>query len=200
MSSFTSPVELAEYLFRRLHQVGVRSGLWRFQETTTSPLSIISRKRVLSWVGNCNELNAGSSPILSSIYLLLLTSRTGYAAGRIRTSERRLRPHHHLRSGRALRAQRRSRCLLRIRPFSPYSRHPFHSFPILLTPTPPHTRRRRFQRLLQHESTYLLCHGPTSPTLPLKKSPLSSTTLSKNAISRVDLSTSLSLPTSSPSK
>lgn len=52
------PINLVEYLYRRLHEVGVRSvhgvpGDYNLQALDYLP------KCGLSWAGNCNELNAG---------------------------------------------------------------------------------------------------------------------------------------------
>ncbi len=57
-SELKEPVDVAEYLFTRLHQLGIRSihglpGDYNLQALDYIP------KCGLNWVGNCNELNAG---------------------------------------------------------------------------------------------------------------------------------------------
>lgn len=52
------PVDVAEYLFRRLHEVGIRSVHGVPGDYNLSALDYIE-KCGLNWVGNCNELNAG---------------------------------------------------------------------------------------------------------------------------------------------
>ncbi|ORX97283.1 Thiamin diphosphate-binding protein [Clohesyomyces aquaticus] len=53
-----TPVDVAEYLFRRLHEVGVRSIHGLPGDYNLVALDYIP-KVGLNWVGNCNELNAG---------------------------------------------------------------------------------------------------------------------------------------------
>ncbi|KAF2195956.1 pyruvate decarboxylase [Delitschia confertaspora ATCC 74209] len=53
-----NPVDVAEYLFRRLHQVGVRSVHGLPGDYNLVALDYLP-KAGLHWVGNCNELNAG---------------------------------------------------------------------------------------------------------------------------------------------
>ncbi|PSN62756.1 pyruvate decarboxylase [Corynespora cassiicola Philippines] len=53
-----APVDVAEYLFRRLHEVGVRSIHGLPGDYNLVALDYIP-KVGLKWVGNCNELNAG---------------------------------------------------------------------------------------------------------------------------------------------
>jgi len=57
-SSLKKPIDVAEYLFTRLHQVGVRSVHGLPGDYNLVALDYIS-KSGLKWVGNCNELNAG---------------------------------------------------------------------------------------------------------------------------------------------
>lgn len=52
------PVDVAEYLFRRLHEVGIRSVHGVPGDYNLAVLDYLS-KCGLHWVGNCNELNAG---------------------------------------------------------------------------------------------------------------------------------------------
>jgi pyruvate decarboxylase len=53
-----TPIDVAEYLFRRLHEVGVRSVHGLPGDYNLVALDYIP-KAGLQWVGNCNELNAG---------------------------------------------------------------------------------------------------------------------------------------------
>jgi pyruvate decarboxylase len=57
-SELKSPVDVAEYLFTRLHQVGVRSVHGVPGDYNLVALDYIA-KVGLEWVGNVNELNAG---------------------------------------------------------------------------------------------------------------------------------------------
>ncbi|KAH8592241.1 thiamine diphosphate-binding protein [Bisporella sp. PMI_857] len=57
-SSLKSPVDVAEYLFTRLHQIGVRSVHGVPGDYNLVALDYIE-KNGLKWVGNVNELNAG---------------------------------------------------------------------------------------------------------------------------------------------
>ncbi|KAL1953142.1 hypothetical protein VTO42DRAFT_3556 [Malbranchea cinnamomea] len=54
----TNPVDVAEYLFTRLHQLGVRSVHGVPGDYNLAALDYLP-KCGLHWVGNCNELNAG---------------------------------------------------------------------------------------------------------------------------------------------
>jgi hypothetical protein len=62
-------VNIAEYLFTRLHQLGVKD-----LHGVPGDFNLIALDYVepcgINWVGNCNELNAGGSG-LSSLYGLL---------------------------------------------------------------------------------------------------------------------------------
>lgn len=53
-----NPMDLSEYLFRRLHEVGVRSVHGVPGDYNLAALDYLP-KCGLNWVGNCNELNAG---------------------------------------------------------------------------------------------------------------------------------------------
>ncbi|MCJ1236134.1 Pyruvate decarboxylase 1 [Varicellaria rhodocarpa] len=57
-SELKSPINVAEYLFRRLHEVGVRAVHGVPGDYNLVALDYIP-KAGLNWVGNCNELNAG---------------------------------------------------------------------------------------------------------------------------------------------
>ncbi|KAJ5287986.1 Pyruvate decarboxylase [Penicillium angulare] len=53
-----NPMDVAEYLFRRLHEVGIRAVHGVPGDYNLSALDYLP-KCGLDWVGNCNELNAG---------------------------------------------------------------------------------------------------------------------------------------------
>lgn len=53
-----NPMDVAEYLFRRLHEVGIRSLHGVPGDYNLVALDYLP-KCGLHWVGNCNELNAG---------------------------------------------------------------------------------------------------------------------------------------------
>lgn len=55
-----NPIDVAEYLFKRLHEVGVRAVHGVPGDYNLAALDYLS-KCDLNWVGNCNELNAGMS-------------------------------------------------------------------------------------------------------------------------------------------
>ena len=57
-SALKSPVDVAEYLFTRLHLIGVRSIHGVPGDFNLVALDYIPNVG-LKWVGNCNELNAG---------------------------------------------------------------------------------------------------------------------------------------------
>jgi pyruvate decarboxylase len=57
-SELKSPVVIAEYLFTRLHQIGVRSVHGVPGDYNLVALDYIPSAG-LKWVGNVNELNAG---------------------------------------------------------------------------------------------------------------------------------------------
>lgn len=54
-----NPVDLTEYLFRRLHEVGIRAVHGVAGDYNLAALDYLP-KCGLDWVGNCNELNAGT--------------------------------------------------------------------------------------------------------------------------------------------
>lgn len=58
-SALKTPIDVAEYLFTRLHQVGVRSVHGVPGDYNLVALDYIP-KSGLKWVGNVNELNAGT--------------------------------------------------------------------------------------------------------------------------------------------
>lgn len=55
-----NPMDVAEYLFRRLREVGIRSVHGLPGDYNLAALDYLP-KCDLSWVGNCNELNAGKT-------------------------------------------------------------------------------------------------------------------------------------------
>ncbi len=57
-SALQSPIDIAEYLFRRLKQVGVNSCHGVPGDYNLVALDYVPRCGI-NWVGNCNELNAG---------------------------------------------------------------------------------------------------------------------------------------------
>lgn len=59
-AALKSPIDVAEYLFTRLHQIGVRSVHGVPGDFNLVALDYIPQAG-LKWVGNCNELNAGKS-------------------------------------------------------------------------------------------------------------------------------------------
>ena len=59
-SELRSPIDLAEYLFRRLQELGVHAIHGVPGDYNLVALDYIP-KLGLNWVGNCNELNAGRS-------------------------------------------------------------------------------------------------------------------------------------------
>lgn len=58
-SQLETPIDLAEYLFRRLNQVGVQAVHGVPGDYNLTALDYVSQAG-LTWVGNCNELNAGT--------------------------------------------------------------------------------------------------------------------------------------------
>lgn len=54
-----NPMDLTEYLFRRLHEVGIRAVHGVAGDYNLTALDYLP-KCGLDWVGNCNELNAGT--------------------------------------------------------------------------------------------------------------------------------------------
>ena len=58
INALKSPIDIGEYLFTRLHQVGVRSVHGVPGDYNLVALDYIP-KTGLNWVGNVNELNAG---------------------------------------------------------------------------------------------------------------------------------------------
>jgi pyruvate decarboxylase len=60
-AALKTPVDVAEYLFTRLHQIGVRSVHGVPGDYNLVALDYLD-KAGLKWVGNVNELNAGELP------------------------------------------------------------------------------------------------------------------------------------------
>lgn len=62
VQNLKQPVDVAEYLFRRLHEVGVRSVHGVPGDYNLVALDYLPACG-LKWVGSVNELNAGKQPI-----------------------------------------------------------------------------------------------------------------------------------------
>ena len=60
-----NPVDVAEYLFRRLREVGIRSLHGLPGDYNLVALDYLP-KCDLNWVGNCNELNAGKTDLTTN--------------------------------------------------------------------------------------------------------------------------------------
>ena len=60
MSGKTTEISVGAYLFKRLHEFGVR-GVHGVPGDFNLALIDLLDENGLYWVGNCNELNAGSS-------------------------------------------------------------------------------------------------------------------------------------------
>lgn len=58
VDNLTAPVDVAEYLFRRLHEIGVRSVHGVPGDYNLVALDYLPKAN-LRWVGSVNELNAG---------------------------------------------------------------------------------------------------------------------------------------------
>lgn len=58
MPGLTKPVAVSEYLFRRLHEIGIRSVHGLPGDFNLVALDYVP-KAGLKWVGSVNELNAG---------------------------------------------------------------------------------------------------------------------------------------------
>ena len=76
ISALRKPVSVVEYLYRRLHELGVRSVHGVPGDYNLVALDYLPNCG-LNWVGNCNELNAGMAELTSEI----MSHRSlGYAA------------------------------------------------------------------------------------------------------------------------
>lgn len=62
LDSLEEPVDVAKYLFTRLHQVGIRSVHGLPGDYNLASLDYVPECG-LKWVGNVNELNAGESSL-----------------------------------------------------------------------------------------------------------------------------------------
>ncbi len=67
-SELRSPVDVAEYLFTRLYQVGVRSVHGVPGDYNLAALDYVENAG-LKWVGSVNELNAGEQVAVSILHL-----------------------------------------------------------------------------------------------------------------------------------
>lgn len=65
------PVDVAQYLFTRLHQIGVRSVHGVPGDYNLVALDYLPEAG-LNWAGSVNELNAGEPPLLTDIRLYTL--------------------------------------------------------------------------------------------------------------------------------
>jgi pyruvate decarboxylase len=61
----SSSIRIVEYLFRRLHQLGIRALHGVPGDFNLTALDYVE-KCGLEWVGNANELNAGLSRLLNT--------------------------------------------------------------------------------------------------------------------------------------
>lgn len=61
-SELRQPIDVAEYLFRRLHELGIRSVHGVPGDYNLVALDYLP-KAGLQWVGNVNELNAGTGEV-----------------------------------------------------------------------------------------------------------------------------------------
>ncbi|KAH0550910.1 hypothetical protein GP486_007726 [Trichoglossum hirsutum] len=66
-SALKNPLDLAEYLFRRVRELGVRSVHGVPGDYNLAALDYIP-KVGLNWVGNCNELNAGDFNVFANMF------------------------------------------------------------------------------------------------------------------------------------
>lgn len=67
------PVDVAEHLFRRLYEIGIRSVHGLPGDYNLMSLDYIP-KTGLQWVGNVNALNAGKAPLDGTFFLSMLKS------------------------------------------------------------------------------------------------------------------------------
>lgn len=70
VDSLKKPITVSEYLFRRLHEVGVRSVHGVPGDYNLVALDYLP-KAGLNWVGSVNELNAGPSLIVLVLTMCL---------------------------------------------------------------------------------------------------------------------------------
>jgi len=68
-------MDLAEYLFRRVHELGVRGVHGVPGDYNLAVLDYVS-KAGLNWIGNCNELNAGK--LLFCLFFFLIPTYPWY--------------------------------------------------------------------------------------------------------------------------
>lgn len=67
LDSLEEPVDVAKYLFTRLHQVGIKSVHGLPGDYNLASLDYVSDCG-LRWVGNVNELNAGGCGLLGQVF------------------------------------------------------------------------------------------------------------------------------------
>jgi hypothetical protein len=78
-SALKTPVDVAQYLFTRLHQMGVRSVHGVPGDYNLVALDYID-KTGLKWVGSVNELNAGKCSFLSRQFKTVPIARDPWIA------------------------------------------------------------------------------------------------------------------------
>ena len=110
-----NPMDVAEYLFRRLHEVGIRAIHGVPGDYNLAALDYLP-KCGLDWVGNCNELNAGMTYYIIWMVLDGLSSDNICPFDRLRRGwlcahKGNQRPSYHVRCWRVVRAQRNRRCI-----------------------------------------------------------------------------------------
>jgi len=124
-SELRQPIDVAEYLFQRLHEVGVRSVHGVPGDYNLVALDYVP-KAGLNWVGNVNELNAGIWR-LPRITVDAIAQRLSdrLCCGRICESQGNLGHSHNFRCWRAFGRQRTGWCVFGIRAGGAHCRHTF---------------------------------------------------------------------------
>lgn len=146
------PVDVAEYLFTRLSQVGIRSVHGLPGDYNLVALDYLPKAN-LKWVGSVNELNAGKSrPGSADLeYGKVLTTLSRLCRRWLRPRQGHLRHHHDIRRRRAVCYQRHGRFLLGAYPRGSHRRMSFDHFPAQRDAPASHSGQRRFQCVRQHE-------------------------------------------------
>lgn len=99
LNSLKQPVDVAEYLFRRLHEVGVRSVHGVPGDYNLVALDYLPDCN-LNWVGSVNELNAGE--YIHKPGLTTSANVTSLCCRWLRPRQQDLSRHHNLRRWRAV--------------------------------------------------------------------------------------------------